>query len=117
VIVVPNTSPLIALSNIGELDLLRFLFERIIIPRGVAEEFGETLPDWIEVRDVQNRIVVDLMRERLHKGEAEAIALAIELNADLVIIDDKSARESIFSRTEGYRNCWANSFGKEERLL
>jgi len=117
VIVVSNTSPLIALSNIGELDLLRFLFERIIIPRGVAEEFGETLPDWIEVRDVQNRIVVDLMRERLHKGEAEAIALAIELNADLVIIDDKSARNSFFSRTEGYRNCWANSFGKEERLL
>jgi len=46
---------------------------------------------------VQNRIVVDLLRERLHKGEAEAIALAIELNADLVIIDDKSARNTASS--------------------
>ncbi|AKG90784.1 putative nucleic acid-binding protein, contains PIN domain [Geoglobus ahangari] len=96
-IVVSNTSPLVVLSNIGELDLLKFLFERIIIPRGVAEEFGEVTPEWIEVRDVQNRIVVDLLKEKLHTGEAEAIALAVELKADLMIIDDKSARNTASS--------------------
>ncbi len=92
--VVSNTSPLIVLSNTGELDLLRFLFGRIAIPRGVAEEFGEQLPEWIEVKDVQNQVVVSLLREKLHKGESEAIALAVELNAELVIIDDKTARNT-----------------------
>lgn len=93
-VVVSNTSPLIVLSNTGELDLLRFLFGRIAIPRGVAEEFGEQLPEWIEVKDVQNQVVVSLLREKLHKGESEAIALAVELNAELVIIDDKTARNT-----------------------
>ncbi|ALM76368.1 DUF3368 domain-containing protein [Thermococcus barophilus] len=96
-VVVSNTSPLIVLSNMGQLDLLKFLFGRIIVPRGVAEEFGEPLPEWVEVKDVQNRIVVKLLQEKLHKGESEAIALAIELNADLVIIDDKAARNTASS--------------------
>jgi len=44
------------------------------------------------IKDVQSKVVVSLLQEKLHRGESEAIALAIELNADLVIIDDKVAR-------------------------
>lgn len=87
-VVVSNTSPLIVLSNIGEFELLHFLFGRVTIPKSVAEEFGDPIPEWIEVREVKNKILLNLLRERLHKGEAEAIALAIELEAELVIIDD-----------------------------
>lgn len=93
-IVVSNTSPLIVLSNIGEFEILHRLFNKIIIPEGVAEEFGDSVPEWIEIRGVKNRILVDLLREKLHRGEAETIALAIELDADLVIIDDKAARNT-----------------------
>ena len=93
-IVVSNTSPLIVLSNIGEFEILHHLFDRVVIPEGVAEEFGDPVPEWIEVRGVKNRVLVDLLREKLHKGEAEVIALAIELNAGLAIIDDKAARNT-----------------------
>ncbi|MFO7966314.1 MAG: DUF3368 domain-containing protein [Archaeoglobaceae archaeon] len=91
-IAVSNTSPLIALSNIKELGLFNFLFEKVIIPVAVSEEFAEKLPEWLEVKEVQNEFSVDLLREKLQKGESEAIALAHELKSDLVIIDDKQAR-------------------------
>ena len=66
---VSNTSPLIVRSNIGEVEILHRLFNKIIIPEGVAEEFGESVPEWIEIRGVKNRILVDLLREKLHRGD------------------------------------------------
>ena len=90
--IISNISPLIALSNIGELEVLRFLFGKIIIPKAVHEEYRKPLPEWMEVKEVKNKILVRLLGEKLHKGEAETIALALEENADLVIIDDKKAR-------------------------
>lgn len=90
--VVVDTSVLIALSCIGKLDLLRNLFTLILAPRAVAEEYGEPLPGWIKVLDVKNKQLVRALLEYLHRGEAEAITLAIETDANIVILDDKKAR-------------------------
>jgi len=62
------------------------------VPRAVAEEYGEPLPGWIEVLDVENKQLVQVLLEYLHRGEAEAVALAVEANADTVVLDDKKAR-------------------------
>lgn len=90
--VVVDTSVLIALSCIGRLDLLRNLFTLVLAPRAVAEEYGEPLPVWIKVLDVKNKQLVRALLELLHRGEAEAITLAIEADANIVILDDKKAR-------------------------
>lgn len=90
--VVVDTSVLIALSSISKLDLLRKLFTLILVPRAVAEEYGEPLPKWIEVLEVKNKQLVRALLEYLHREEAETITLTIETNADIVILDDKKAR-------------------------
>jgi|SRR6266540_1798957 uncharacterized protein len=100
---VVNTSPLVFLGNLGRLELLRGEGREVCIPRAVAEEVAEK-PDaaaqavqtacvtWLQVRDVADRTAVDLIQAALHKGEAEAIVLATELQAERLIIDDQDAR-------------------------
>ena len=91
--VVADTSVLIALSRIGRLNLLRHLFTTVMVPRAVAEEYGVPLPEWIKVWGVRNDLLIEvLLTAPIHKGEAEAIALAIEKGADMVLLDDKKAR-------------------------
>ena len=102
--VVVDTSVLIALSSISKLDLLRKLFTLILVPRAVAEEYGEPLPKWIEVLEVKNKQLVRALLEYLHRGEAETITLTIETNADIVILDDKkSEKHSKKTRLENNR--------------
>ncbi|MCD6488284.1 MAG: DUF3368 domain-containing protein [Desulfurococcales archaeon] len=90
--VIVDTSALIALFGIDRFDLLRKLFTLVLVPRAVAEEYGELLPEWIKVLDVKNKQLVQVLLEYVHRGEAEAITLAIETNADILILDDKKAR-------------------------
>ncbi len=90
--VVVDTSVLIALANIDRLSLMRELFTDILVSRAVSEEYGEPLPGWIRVLDVKNRKLVQALLESIHRGEAETIALAIEVKADIVVLDDKRAR-------------------------
>ncbi len=89
---VVDISVLIALSSISKLNLLRNLYTLVLAPRAVAEEYGEPLPGWIKILDVKNKQLVQVLLEYLHRGEAEAITLAIEANTDIVILDDKKAR-------------------------
>ncbi|EEB73533.1 DUF3368 domain-containing protein [Thermococcus sp. AM4] len=91
--IVSNTSPLIGLSNIGKLDVLHKVFGRVFIPPAVRREFGEELPEWIEVTSPENRPLVSALSKLLGAGESEAIALAIELGADFLIPDDLKARK------------------------
>ena len=90
--IVVDTSVLIALSNIGRLELLRSLFDDVMVPRAVMEEYGEPLPEWVKVVEVKDKQLVRALLGNLHRGEAEVIALALEANADIVILDDKKAR-------------------------
>ncbi|MEW6417928.1 MAG: DUF3368 domain-containing protein [Nitrospirota bacterium] len=102
--IVSNSSALINLSAIGHLDLLQKLYTEIIIPEAVWEEVavkGKGQPGseevqkagWIKKETVGNKTVVESLTLILDKGEAEAIALAKEKNAEILLMDDKTARE------------------------
>jgi predicted nucleic acid-binding protein len=97
--VVSNTGPLIALASIGQFDLLRRLFGKILFPPAVRAEVQDetsvaalTAADWIVVQPAQDLLAVQLLREELDAGESEAIILARELDAELVLIDERAAR-------------------------
>lgn len=102
--VVSNSSVLIALSSIGQLDLLRARFpEGIDIPEAVWREVVETgggragaedisKAVWIARVPVRDMTFVALLRSELDEGEAEALALAHEENSTMVLVDEKDAR-------------------------
>lgn len=102
-IVVSNTSPIFYLSTIGQLDLLRQLYAKIVIPTTVYDEIihvGNTdasarvVPtlSWIKTQPATNQELVNRLKAELDPGEAEAIALAIELNADRLLMDERLGR-------------------------
>jgi hypothetical protein len=104
-IVVSNTSPLTNLAAIGQFDLLLRLYGSLYIAEGVWEELnarGQHWPgrdevaaaDWIERHTVQNQALVTALRRDLDRGEAETIALALELGADLVLLDEREGRHA-----------------------
>lgn len=104
--VISNTSPLLNLAIINQLSLMRQQFREIIIPDGVFRELriNEDIPgssqlreafeaSWITVKQVENETFVQLLRRELAQGEAEAIALAIELKADWLLLDERDGRK------------------------
>ncbi len=112
--VISNASPLIALTNIGQLELLNKLFQKVIIPEAVykevveegkdkpgATEVKKTINQWIEVREVKNLDEVKALRAILDYGEAEVVVLAQEIKADLLILDNKEPR--IFAKHLGFK--------------
>lgn len=97
--IVSNTGPLIALAGIHQFDLLQKLFGKITIPAAVRAEVLDEVTqkalnssDWIATHTVQDSIAVQLLREELDPGESEAIVLAREVNAALLLIDERAAR-------------------------
>lgn len=103
--VVCDASTLIALARIGQLDILAQVGAQVVIPMAVYDEVvvkGAGKPgsdevrqaSWIETREVADRNVVAQFRTVLGAGESEAIALAKEHDASLIILDDQDARET-----------------------
>jgi hypothetical protein len=98
-LIVSDASPLIALDYLGELELIpRLLGSRLTIPPAVARELftsqRRSLPAWATVRGVNQPIAERILRASLGAGESEALALALEVNAELVLVDDKAARRT-----------------------
>lgn len=102
-IVVSDTSPISNLLRIEQLHLLKALYSRVIIPESVYREIGglETFgidiswllrTDWIMIQAVQNQVLVARLRNELDLGEAEAIALSIEVGGDRLLIDERLGR-------------------------
>ena len=91
-IIVADTSILIILDKIGNLDLLRKLFGEITITQIIADEYGKTLPDFISIENPYNKIYQKILESFLDPGEASAIAIAIEKEDCLLIIDDMKGR-------------------------
>jgi len=106
VIVISDTSPITNLAAIGQLDLLRQLYETIIIPLAVYDEMVavdkivsgavevQTF-DWIQAQTVVNAQSIrniQTTHEDIDLGEAEAIILALELKANLILMDERRGR-------------------------
>ena len=91
-IVVSDTSPLSALLAIEQADLLPKLFKRVLIPptvRGELLRHHDELPVFLEVIPAQNQQALNELRLEIAAGEAEAIVLAGEQNADYLLIDER----------------------------
>jgi len=100
-IVVSDATPLNALIRIGEVDVLHKLFGSVLVPRAVFGELSRaetpnvvrewvlSQPAWFEVRSVS---LPDASLPIKGRGEREAIQLAVETKADLLLVDDKKAR-------------------------
>jgi uncharacterized protein len=102
-IVVADTSVLLNLALVGQIELLPTLFGRVLIPEAVHSEFerlaassgrftGLKLPTWVQTHPLTHPQASEEMRKRLDPGESEAICLAIELNADAVLMDESEGR-------------------------
>lgn len=89
---VSNTSCLIALASIARLDLLERLYQEVLIPQAVADEWGLPLPPWLKVQAIGNQALAQALRIQLGPGEAEAITLAVEIGPARLILDDQRAR-------------------------
>ncbi len=107
--IVSNTSPISNLAKIGQLNLLQQLYEIVLIPTAVYEELmderaGETVitavrsATWLTVKSVRNNELVVILRNLINFGEAEAIALAIEVNATRLLIDERLGRQAATDR-------------------
>ncbi|MFB8790544.1 MAG: DUF3368 domain-containing protein [Potamolinea sp.] len=102
-IIVSDTSPINNLAAINQLHLLHQLYGTVLIPEAVDRELTD--PDfpvagatevqtlnWIQTRAVSERTLVEALSNELDIGEAEAIALAVEIQADQVLIDERRGR-------------------------
>lgn len=91
-VIISDTSCLIILTRIGELDLLRQLYKTVTITQEILFEYGEQLPPWFEVQEARDHYRQQLLEMQIDKGEASAIALALETSESIVILDDWKAR-------------------------
>jgi predicted nucleic acid-binding protein len=101
--VVSDAGPLITLSRAGYLDLLPVLFGQIIVPHAVYAEvidIGKDRPgarelrraNWLIKKATADSNALRVLKGQLGLGEAEAIVLAQELKADLLLLDDLKGR-------------------------
>ena len=92
-IIISDTSCLIALTNIGLLDVLRNIYETVLVTPEVVGEYGEPIPEWISIRSVKDTMKINTFNGVIGLGESSAIALALELDGALLIVDDWEARQ------------------------
>ena len=92
-IVIADTSCFILLDKIGELELLKRLFDEITTTEEIAREFGKEPPEWIKVESVRDRKYQTALALEVDEGEASAIALSTEKVDALLILDDLQARK------------------------
>lgn len=102
-IIISDTSPISNLLKIGQLPLLQQLYGTVLIPQRVyaeicaLEKLGVDITliqsaDWINVQPASDQALVATLSVELDPGEAEAIALAISIQADRLLIDERLGR-------------------------
>jgi uncharacterized protein len=110
--VVSNSGPLINLAKVGRFSLLEEICQRILIPMAVFEEVavrGAGQPGsteiraarWIARRRLKQPDIANILTAELDRGEAEAIALALQEKADWLLIDERTGRR--FAQRAGLR--------------
>jgi len=91
--IISDTSCLIALTDINRLDILKQLYGEIIITPEVAAEYTRPLPEWIVVKNAENKdAFAEIRKNKLGIGESSSIALAMETQNATLILDDDRAR-------------------------
>ena len=105
-IIVNDTAALSSLAIAGQLTLLQKLYNTVVIPQAVADEFANASDDsrvgaipalsWIEIRQASNSSMVNTLQEQqdLDTGDAEAIILALELGAERLLMDERLSRKA-----------------------
>lgn len=91
-VIISDTSCLILLTKINKLSLLKELFGQIYITEIIADEYGEALPDYIIIKENHKNEILKIFQSNLGLGELSAIALALEMENPLLILDDKKAK-------------------------
>ena len=91
--IISDTSCFIILTNIGELELLHKVYGKVVTTDDIATEYGEVLPEWVEIAKVKDKYKQQLLEMQIDKGESSAIALALEIPESTVILDDYKARK------------------------
>ena len=112
-LVIADTGPVNYLVLIGHIDLLPVLFERVVLPSAVQAELTArnaplsvrnwiaSPPAWLEVRDMPSGHFEYGSLEGLDEGGKGAIALAVSMGADMLLMDD---REGVMAaRRKGFR--------------
>jgi predicted nucleic acid-binding protein len=100
VAVISDSSPLIALTQIGRLDLLHQLHSNVLVPPAVAREVEPTvpkLPVWLMVQAVSHPRQPHIVSSSIGPGEHEVISLGLELGAERLILDEQPARRLAIS--------------------
>jgi predicted nucleic acid-binding protein len=92
-IIISDTSCFIILSNIGELEILHKVYGSILTTLDIATEYGEPLPNWVNVVSVSDKYRQQILEMQIDKGESSAIALALETPDSTIILDDYKARK------------------------
>lgn len=98
-VIISDTSCLILLGKIGELGILRRTFGQVTVTPVVATEYRRPLPDWISVS--APKLLDGELYEVLDAGEASSIALAIEQEDALLIIDEYKGRH--YAKAQGLK--------------
>lgn len=102
-LVISNSSPIINLSFTNKIEILKIFFKEVFIPESVYLKlvwFGDDKPgakefknvSWIQKLDIKNENLSNILNKRPGIGETDEIVLTLELNADLVLLDDKKAK-------------------------
>ncbi len=100
--IVSNTTPILSFIKLDRLDILEEIYNEIIIPETVYHELEQgknkyykdiAKENWIKIHKVKNKNLIKQLEIYLDRGETEAIALSLELSADLLLIDEKLGRK------------------------
>ncbi len=103
-LLIANTTPLINFAEIGRMDVLESLFGTLVIPPAVTDELSAKAGLFPKAAQVPSLTHISLMApadqllvkglaSRVHRGEAECLALAMEHPGSLLLLDDLAARE------------------------
>lgn len=93
-VVILDASCLIILAKIERLDLLKKVYGSALTSHEVAQEFGENLPNWVTIKQIEDKQKQQILELHIDKGEASVIALALETEKSLVVLDDYKARKT-----------------------
>lgn len=92
-VVIADTSCLVLLEKIHQLDLLKSCYDQVFITPAIEDEFRNLIPPWIKVRSPSNEFFQKILMRTIGPGESSALALAMEIPKAILILDDLKARK------------------------